>query len=303
MAKKYSVWLVAAGLVACSSFGFNIVSSRAQEPAKDGTLQNVVYSKIGEQELAFDAYGVEPNKKKPAIIFLHGGGWVGGSRKDMTTPASFFAQKGYVCFPVTYRFVKGDENRYPAQIDDVQRAVRWIRAHATGYGVNPDKIGVLGASAGAHLAALLGTTDTLHNTPAELATYSSRVQCVVDLYGPTDFTAFPKAPVLDATQRTQGMQLVEGFLGPLPENAANYSEASPITHIDKKSAPFLIFHGGKDALVPVSQSEIMDEALRKVGIESKLIVFPNAGHGYGEPELLVQTVNNSLEFFDRHLKN
>ncbi|RYG53395.1 alpha/beta hydrolase, partial [bacterium] len=185
MVKKYRVCLLAVGIVASSSLlGLSLVSRAAQvEPNADGTQQNVVYSKIDDQELAVDVYGAAPGQKKPAIIFLHGGGWVGGSRKDMSLPATYFAQKGYVTFPVSYRLVKGEKDRYPAQIDDVQRAVRWIRANADKYGVNPDKIGVLGASAGGHLAALLGTTDTLHNTPTELAAYSSRVQCVVDLYG------------------------------------------------------------------------------------------------------------------------
>ncbi len=304
MTKKYRLCLPVLCLLALSSFGLNRVSKAADDPNTPPTSQqDVTYGKVDDQVLALDIYGAAPNQKKPAIVFLHGGGWVAGSRHDMDTPASFFASKGYVCFAVGYRLVKEDKNRYPAQIDDVQRAVRWIRAHAADYGVNPDKIGALGASAGGHLVALLGTTDTLHNTVPELADYSSRVQCVVDLYGPTDFTAFPEAPVLDQGQRDEGMKLLEGFLGPLPENAPNYLEASPITHIDKKTAPFLIFHGGKDTLVPVEQSRKMDEALRKAGIESKLIVFPNAGHGYTEPDLLIQTATGALEFFDRHLKN
>ncbi|BCM94041.1 dipeptidyl aminopeptidase 4 [Abditibacteriota bacterium] len=297
MVKQPRVWLFSLCLLALSSLAVRPVSAVA---ATD--QPNVVYGKADDQELALDIYGADSTQKKPAIIFLHGGGWQAGSRHDMDVPASYFAQQGYVCFAVSYRLVKDGKNRYPAQIDDVQRAVRWIRAHATDYGVNPDKIGALGASAGGHLVALLGTTDTLHNTIPELADYSSRVQCVVDLYGPADFTAFPDAPVIDEAQRTEGMKLVTEFLGPLPESAPNYLEASPIKHIDKKTSPFLIFHGGKDALVPLSQSQQLDEALHKAGIESKLTVFPNAGHGYTEPDLLVQTAMGALEFFNRHLK-
>lgn len=270
--------------------------------AKADDKKDVVYGRAGDQDLQLDIYGADPKQKRPAIIMLHGGGWVGGSRNDMGIIASTFSQRGYVCFPISYRLVKGDKNRYPAQIDDVQQAVRWIRAHADDYGVNPQKIGVLGASAGAHLAALLGTTDTRDNSIPELSRYSSRVQCVVDLYGPMDFTSFADAPVIDAEQRSEGMRLVAGFLGPLPENAKNYKDASPITHIDSKTAPFLIFHGAKDTLVPLVQSQQMDEALRKAGIESKLIVFPNVGHGYSDFDSIQKTFNASLDFFNDHLK-
>ncbi|RYX82117.1 alpha/beta hydrolase [bacterium] len=262
--------------------------------------KDVVYGEAGGQKLQLDVYGADAKAKKPAIIFVHGGGWVAGGRGDMGGWATAFAQKGYVCFSTSYRLVKDGKNGFPAQIDDVQRAVRWIRANANRYGVNPKRIGSFGLSAGGHLVALLGTTDTRDNSNRELSKYSSRVQCVVDLYGPTDFTGAPDPTMADASS---GKQFVEGFLGKLPENAAKYRDASPVLHVDKKSAPFLIFHGAKDSLVSIGQSVILDEILLKQGIESKLIVFPNSGHAYGEPEAIKQTFDSSLAFFDRHLKN
>jgi acetyl esterase/lipase len=269
-----------------------------------GTQRDVQYGEAGGEKLLLDVYGADAKIKRPALLLIHGGAWREGSRKDLAGAAITFARQGYVCFSLGYRLIKGDTNRYPAQIDDVQRAVRWVRAHSTQYGVIPDKIGALGMSAGGHLVALLGTMDTRDNSDPELAPYSSRVQCVVDLYGPTDFTAalLPTNQDGMTAAATPGAQLVRDFLGPLPEAASNYKEASPITHIDKNTAPFLIFHGAKDTLVPLDQSQRFDKALREAGIETKLVVFPNAGHAYGDPELIRQTVEQSVEFFNRHLK-
>ncbi len=294
MVKNFRGCFALLGLFAIVSFGKGSVSHAAPE-----NFKGVVYSEVDNQKLQVDIYGADAIVKKPAILLLHGGGWVSGSRAECADAANLLAPQGYVCFAVTYRLVKGDKNRYPAQIDDVQRAVRWIRANADKYGVNPDKIGALGGSAGGHLAALLGTADTRDNSDTALADYSSRVQCVVDLFGPTDFV-----PMIDGTEpgTTEQAVLTQGFLGPLPENAKNYRDASPITHVDAKSSPFLIFHGGKDKLVPLEQSQKLDEALRKVGVESKLVIFPNAGHGYSSPILLMQTLSAASNFFERHLK-
>lgn len=267
--------------------------------------QNIVYGEAGGQKLLLDVYGADPAVTRPAVIFVHGGSWSGGSKSDLGFAAAAIARQGYVGFSVDYRLLRDGKNRYPAQLDDVQRAVRWVRAHAAQYGVDPERIGALGASAGGHLVALLGTTETRDNSDAELAPYSSRVQCVVDLYGPTDFTA--ALTMTDEEKQAMaaspaGQTLLE-FLGPLPQSADNYREASPITHIDKKTVPFLIFHGGKDTLVPVEQSQRFDAALRAAGIESKLVVFSEAGHGYTEPGPLAQTFALAQQFFDRHLKN
>ncbi len=267
-------------------------------------IRNVVYGEAGGQKLLLDVYGANPALTRPAIIFVHGGSWSSGSKHDLGFAAAALARQGYVGFSINYRLLRNGRNRFPAQLDDVQRAVRWVRAHAREYGVDPRRIGALGASAGGHLAALLGTTDTRDNSDAALARYSSRVQCVVDLYGPTDFT-----PALDpanqrrmAAAKSPGAGIVQQFLGPLPQAADNYRLASPITHIDKKTVPFLIFHGGRDTLVPLDQSQRLHRALRAAGVESRLIVFPEAGHGYTEPRLLAQTFAAVQEFFNRHLK-
>jgi acetyl esterase/lipase len=213
--KKFSRLLV---LLACSfvtvPVGVKLVSqARAQElPA--GTQRDVQYGEAGGEKLLLDIYGADANVKRPALLFIHGGAWKEGSRKDLAGAAITFSRQGYVCFSLGYRLIKGETNRYPAQIDDVQRAVRWVRAHSTEYGVLPDKIGALGMSAGGHLVALLGTMDTRDNSDPALAAYSSRVQCVVDLYGPTDFTSALLPANRDAMTdvTAPGAQLVQSFL-------------------------------------------------------------------------------------------
>ena len=307
---KKSAWfglLVLGGLVA---LGLKTPVTQAQTPpsqAPQAAIQkDIVYGEAGGQKLLLDIYGADAvisptTVKRPAIIFVHGGSWSGGSKKDFGQAATIFAQQGYIGICVGYRLAKGGTNRYPAQIDDVQRAVRWVRAHAAEYGIDPDKIGALGGSAGGHLVALLGTMDTRDNSDAALASYSSRVQCVVDLFGPTDFTLALDAPVVVTPDEAKALKTLENFLGPLPEAKADYLEASPVTHVDKKSSPFLIFHGGKDAVVPASQSQILDAALREAGIESKLTIFPDQGHGF-VGSALGQTFADSFGFFNRHLK-
>ena len=306
MKKTSRVWSLWLCCLAPTFFFAPAKSVQAQivqsQPAS--VQRDIVYGEVEGQKLLLDVYGADPAVMRPAIILVHGGSWSSGSKSDLGFAASALARRGYVGFSINYRLLKDGKNRFPAQLDDVQRAVRWVRARAAQYGVDPARIGALGASAGGHLVALLGTTDTRDNSDASLAPYSSRVECVVDLYGPTDFTPALEPANLErmAADPSAGARIVREFLGPLPEAADNYRAASPLTHIDKKTAPFLIFHGAKDTLVPLEQSQRMDDALRKAGIESQLIVFPDAGHAYTNPDLLAQTFEGAVQFFNRHLK-
>lgn len=159
-------------------------------PASVTVEQNVAYATVKGYTLHLDVY--EPPdfraQTHPAVVLIHGGGWTSLDKSTMRTMGQFLARSGFVAFAVDYRLFQDHENRWPAQLDDVQRAVRWIRANAAKYGVNPDRIGAFGHSAGAQLAALLGMEDTRDNSDPALASYSSRVQAVVDVSGPTDFT-------------------------------------------------------------------------------------------------------------------
>lgn len=270
------------------------------------TEANVVYGRAGGQDLKLDVYlpaGHDPaaGQRVPGIVAIHGGAWRGGDKKDMLLVAAPLIGEGYVVFGVGYRlFGPGNraKNVFPAQLDDCQRAVRWVRAHADRYGVDPQRIGAIGASAGGHLVALLGTCDTRDNSDPELAKYSSRVQAVVDLFGPTDLTRdFSHLKFGLTTVQT----LVDDFLG--PGGKRNARAASPLFQIDKNTVPFLIIHGDKDPIVPVDQSRDFHAALVKAGRDSTYIELPNEGHGFGQPGSLQKLLGSTRAFFARHLRN
>lgn len=276
------------------------------QPATPIVEKDVVYGEVGEQKLKLDVYrkaAPEAGQALPAVIAVHGGGWSGGSKNDFADLCRGLANEGYVAFSVNYRLVTATGNKYPAQIDDVQRAVRWVRSRAAQYGIDPNRIGAVGASAGGHLVSLLGTMETRDNSDAALANYSSRVNCVIDLFGPSDLTV----PTLKDQWPTEGMMaiamaLVTNFLGKKPDEAPEiYRDASPITHIDKKTVPFLIFHGTADPLVPLDQSQRFYDALKKAGIEAQFIKFEGEGHGFQKPENIQILMETSRAFLQKNL--
>lgn len=263
--------------------------------------QTAVYGEAGGEKQRVDIYGANPAKQQPALIWIHGGGWMGGGRTDIVPGVVSLTALGYVLFSIDYRLAAPGQNKYPAQLDDCQRAVRWIRAHAGEYGVDPAHIGALGESAGGHLAALLGTMDTRDNSDATLAAYSSRVQCVVDLYGPADLAP---AGAERGPENEVALQIMENFIGASPETGLDkYRAASPVAHVDKHSAPFLIFHGAGDPLVPATQSQALDAALEKAGVETKLIIFPGEGHGFTNAKNLETVGQEVVPFLRRHLQS
>ena len=235
--------------------------------------------------------------KHPSVILIHGGGWFAGDKGQYKDLATELAKAGFVAFSLNYRLAP--KFQYPAALDDVQHAVRWVRAHATEYTVDGDRLGALGDSAGAHLAAFLGLRDTRDNSDKTLAGFSSRVKCVVDLYPPTDFTGSPEAAKINPA----GLAMLQSFFGKKPEDAPDlYKDGSPITFVDKSASPFLIFHGDADKLVPIEQSKHLHDALKKVNVESTFVIFANEGHGFQKPGDLAAVKALTLTFFNRILK-
>jgi acetyl esterase/lipase len=204
----------------------------------------------------------------------------------------FLARSGFVAFSVNYRLFNGKQNRWPAQIDDVQLAVRWVRANAAKYGVRPDRIGVFGHSAGAQLAALLGTEDTRDNSDPALANYSSKVQAVVDSSGPTDFTA---------DRDSDGAAFLLSFLGvSYSKDPTVWREASPVFHVAKNDAPFLIVHGTHDENVPIAQAQELYDKLQAAGVPVSFVKI-DAGHTFQAPEARRTLAIETLAFFNRYL--
>jgi acetyl esterase/lipase len=210
----------------------------------------------------------------------------------MEHPAQQLARAGYVAFSVDYRLVDAatGSHRWPAQLDDVQRAVRWVRAHAADYVIDPMRVGAYGWSAGGQLAALLGTRDTRDAT-APLASYPSRVACVVDLAGDVDLAAYTQPPALHE---------VVALLGGTPQEVPErYRDASPLSWIDGRATPFLVVHGEQDDVVPIEQSRRLVAALHAAGVEVRYVELVSTGH---DGLTWAQVGPAVLAFLDRHLR-
>lgn len=260
----------------------------------ESVQDNVVYARVDGTELHLDIY--EPAgtsaKPRPAVILIHGGGWTAFDKSTMRGMGGFLSRSGFVAFSVDYRLFKAGENRWPAQLDDVQRAVRWIRANASKYSVDSDHVGAFGHSAGAQLAALLGMEDTRDNSDPSLAKYSSRVQAVVDVSGPSDFTT---------NHDPDGDQFLTSFLGAsISQNPQAWRDASPVFHVSKKDAPFLIFHGTKDDDVPIAQAQELYDKLKAVGVHVSFVKVDDV-HTFRTPEARMQLAIETREFFSRYL--
>ncbi len=259
-----------------------VIGSAAAQDASPGAARGAVelerdiaYGEAGGEPLVLDVYRPPArDAPRPAVILIHGGGWtVGIDRSVNVEPAQELATAGYVAFNLAYRLMGGEAtpNTWPAQLDDVQRAVRWVRANAAAYGVDPERIGSYGGSAGGHLAAMLGVRETRDNADPELAGFSSRVTYVVDLAGDMDLTI----PYPQEIDRQIAVNLLGGKAAEEPEA---YLDASPLAWVDGDTAPFLIVHGAADDANPVAHSRRMVEALHEAGVEVVYAEFPRLGH-------------------------
>lgn len=256
----------------------------AQPPAArvpDGWTahRDLAYIQFPGPRHTLDIYLPPAGDNLPLVIWVHGGGWKNGSKAN-PLPLRLLAGENYAIASVNYRL--STFAKFSAQIDDVKVAVRWLRANAKKYRLDPNRFAAWGSSAGGHLVALLGTAGDKFNIGDNIA-MSSRVQAVVDYYGPTDFLkmdehALPSAPFKHNTPTSPESDLIGG---PIVENDLLVARANPITYVTKDDPPFLIVHGDQDPLVPLHQSQMLEEALRKAGVPVKLYVVKGAGHGQG----------------------
>lgn len=244
----------------------------------------------------------------PLVVWVHGGGWSGGSRA-MPARASALCERGYAVASIDYRLT--GTAPWPAQGQDCKGALRWLRANAATYDLDPDRFGVWGSSAGGHLVAWLGTaggvgTTTFGNTTMDLEgstgghpDQSSRVQAVVDWYGPTDLLLmkmYPSGIDHEAASSPEG-NLVGG---PVAENPERVAMVNPISFLSADDPPFLLMHGTVDNSVPFHQSELLYRALVNRGLLATFTPILDAGHGGGNfdaPATLAQV----YDFLDQHL--
>lgn len=224
----------------------------------------------------------------PVVVWIHGGAWKRGSKR--TGPFQCLLDEGIAVVSIDYRL--SSEAAFPAQIQDCKAAIRWVRAHAARYGLDPQKIGVWGYSAGGHLAALLGSSNNRPELEGSLGNtaLSSEVQAVVDWCGPTC--------LLDENQQVAKHKVVRKFLGDKPDLVSRARLASPMFQTADRPPPFLVMHGGKDNVVPFSQSEKLVEQLRLRGATARLLKV-NSGHGFWgfgmkEQQIAVQFLSSIL---------
>ncbi len=232
--------------------------------------------------------------KLPAVLWIHGGGWREGDKRSgvngISTLAPALVGRGYVAIACNYRFTP--KHRHPAQVDDVRRAVRWLRANADRYNIDPDRIGAAGISAGGHLACRLGVRDDGVKKGDDLDRIPGQVRALVSLNGPTDLREgrLPSPPVL-----------AQAFRDLAGDDPAALASASPLLFAGRDFAPALFIVGSEDPLVPIDHSKRMVAALQEHGVEARLHVIRGAGHGIF-PGQTPEARDALLDFFDSRLK-
>ena len=245
--------------------------------------KDIVYAKYGSREVLLDLYlpKERPAAPLPCIVVVHGGGWKTGDKQRFARHAAYLASKGFAAACIGYRLMP--EVTIPECIEDAKAAVRWVRTNADRYNLNPDQIGAIGGSAGAHLVAMLGTSYKVSKLEGAGGNpgVSSRVQAVVAMAAPTDFNVASERRQVDKETATL---------------------ISPVTYVDKDSAPILLLHGEADALVPMQQSEALLARYQAAGASAELI--KNKGpHGFwNQGPMFTETMEHAVRFFREKLK-
>ena len=263
-------------------------------PEKVTAQPGLIYARYGARAMELDLFSPQGRGPFPAVILVHGGAWITGNHKMENPFAMELARRGYVAATIEYRL--SNEAKYPAQIHDLKASVRWLRANAKRYRIDPHRIAAVGASAGGHLVALLGATNGISKFEGHGGNqkFSSLVQSVVDIDGtatfidPGNIEKEIKGP-LDTNTRLIGASFKEK-----PEV---WREASPITHVYKKSAPVLFINSSGNR--PFQQREEMSAKLKALGIVSEIVVIPNTPHPFW---LFHPWFELTVEYTDQFLK-
>ncbi|MBV6457861.1 MAG: Dipeptidyl aminopeptidase BIII [Fimbriimonadaceae bacterium] len=278
-----SIALAAVGSVAWSQFAVT-------------EIPDIVYTQGGGTPQRMDLYlpALGSSTGRPGIIFVHGGGWVSGSKADFADWARYYAAQGYVCASIDYRLTPN--HVWPAQIDDTQASVRFMRKWAPIIGMDPAKIAAIGASAGGHLVLFLSTIDTLNDADPDLHGYSSRVSLAVDYFGPTDFR-HPNEwdPII--------WQLINSLAGTsTSQGLLKHRQASPLTYVSPDDNPVLIFHGAVDPIVPVDQSRRYAKLLSERGVPHEYVEFPLEGHGFSSHDNFMYCLARTDVWLQKYLR-
>ena len=273
-----------------------VINMTPEIPANVEEIKDIEYKNINGKSLQLNIYKPKYlTRPAPLLVFIHGGAWRSGKRTDYLVYTVAFAQKGYITATVSYRLLK--DGPYPACAEDVSDAVQWFFKHGDQYGYDPNRIAIIGGSAGAHLALLAAygwKNPRQSNDSINSQVKTHRIKAVVDIYGPVDLT----------TEYSQHQPLVTSFLAHSYNEAPElYKEASPIQYVNKNSPPTMIIHGTSDDLVPVSQSDLLKARLDSLGVPNVYYRVPFWPHAMD----VVKRVNDftqakMIDFFERYVK-
>lgn len=295
-------------------FVSSVAEARAQQPEPKrpavpvGFLAeyDIKYVPNGDSAQALDIYFPEKRveKAQPLLVWIHGGAWAAGSKTQV--PYLNQLSRGYIVASIEYRF--SQKALFPAQIQDCQAALRWLRANAKKYNIDPNRIGVGGGSAGGHLAALLGTSGGKQAFPpiGGNEEQSDRVQAVCDIFGPANFWTVVKQAdddkqVKNIFKWNNGDPYSKLIGAKLGQDKEKCDAVSPVHYVSKDNPPFLILHGDRDTLVPYAQSVELADQLAKAGVKVTLQRLPGSGHG-GPAFGLPAVARLTDAFFDKYLK-
>lgn len=275
-------------------------------------LADVVYSSLpGFRPMVIDIYMPKAKAPKPLVLYIHGGGWVGGHTRHSGALSNFpqvlakLASEGFVVASLEYRL--SGEAPFPAQLQDARAALRFLKDNAGKYGIDPTRVGVWGGSAGGHLTGLVATScgeTAVDPKPAPAG--SECVQAAVTWYGVFDF-----APMLKRSIANGSLNAAENMLlrcKPAECTAESVAAVSPITHVDAKDPPMLLIHGEKDAVVDVEQSHMMEARLKAAGVPVDAIYIPGVDHSFIGASLTetraatLKATNATFDFFHKTLK-
>ena len=275
-------------IVACLAVTYMASSARAGEPVDIEYHEDVIYGAGDGEPLRLDwARPKKFDKPLTAIVYIHGGGWALGDKKGHRDEIKKAAREGFFSATVGYRLAPA--HRFPAQVEDCKCAIRYLRANADELGLDREKIGAIGFSAGAHLVMMLATMDAEDGLEGKggWPDWSSKIQAGVSFFGPTNLQSeFP--------ERSQ--PLVNQFLdGTVESKPDAFRLASPITYVNAGDAPLLMYQGTKDILVPHDQAFQMIEALTAAGVPGRVEFLLGQGHGWRDPEA-ARTFAGAIDF-------
>jgi acetyl esterase/lipase len=270
--------------------------SLPQEPTRVDDLE---YARADAEPLRLDLYRPGDATRPPLLVWLHGGGWEVGSKAAM--PLTALVPQGFAIASLDFR--SSAIAPFPAQVHDIKAAIRFLRAHAERYGYNATRIGVLGASSGGHLAALVGTTNghpELEGNLGEHLDQSSDVHAIVSFFGASNLsTILEQSTPFGVGVRTPALRLL---LGGLPKEQTELTRlASPVFHVDDADPPLLLLHGDQDPQMPINQSHELHGAYRSRGLDVQFEVVHGAAHG-GEPFFDAERLSLVGAFLQRHLR-